>query len=116
MLERPVTAILASGEPDFPFCLGWANHSWSNIWQGVADRVERLVQPRQLRRSLVRVRRPSRGDEPQRTPGDGVPPRGRVEDGRIRRVRDHDRLTKLDAELDHMLDGFVRVAAALKRG
>lgn len=38
ILERPVNEILASGEPDFPFCLCWANHSWSNIWQGVADR------------------------------------------------------------------------------
>jgi lipopolysaccharide biosynthesis protein len=38
MLERPVNEILASGEPDFPFCLCWANHSWNNIWQGVADR------------------------------------------------------------------------------
>jgi lipopolysaccharide biosynthesis protein len=36
--ERPVNEILASGEPDFPFCLCWANHSWNNIWQGVADR------------------------------------------------------------------------------
>lgn len=38
MLERPVNDILSSGEPDFPFCLCWANHSWNNIWQGVADR------------------------------------------------------------------------------
>jgi lipopolysaccharide biosynthesis protein len=38
ILERPVNEILASGEPDFPFCLCWANHSWNNIWQGVADR------------------------------------------------------------------------------
>ncbi len=22
--------VLASGKPDFPFCLGWANHEWSN--------------------------------------------------------------------------------------
>lgn len=22
--------VLSSGKPDFPFCLGWANHSWSN--------------------------------------------------------------------------------------
>lgn len=22
--------VLASGKPDYPFCLGWANHSWSN--------------------------------------------------------------------------------------
>jgi len=38
ILERPFNEILASGEPDFPFCLCWANHSWNNIWQGVADR------------------------------------------------------------------------------
>lgn len=28
LLERPFNEVLASGEPDFPFCLGWANHSW----------------------------------------------------------------------------------------
>lgn len=38
ILERPVNEILSSREPDFPFCLCWANHSWNNIWQGVADR------------------------------------------------------------------------------
>ena len=38
MLERPVNEILASGEPNFPFCLCWANHSWSNIWQGLSNR------------------------------------------------------------------------------
>jgi hypothetical protein len=34
ILERPVNEILASGEPDFPFCLCWANHSWNTAWQG----------------------------------------------------------------------------------
>ncbi|RUL84930.1 glycosyltransferase WbsX family protein [Tautonia sociabilis] len=34
LLERPVNEILASGEPDFPFCLGWANHSWVRRWLG----------------------------------------------------------------------------------
>jgi hypothetical protein len=28
LLERPFNEILASGKPNFPFCLGWANHSW----------------------------------------------------------------------------------------
>lgn len=28
LLERPFNEVLQSGEPDFPFCLGWANHSW----------------------------------------------------------------------------------------
>src|SRR5690606_5655606 len=29
VLERPFNEVLESGKPDFPFCLGWANHSWS---------------------------------------------------------------------------------------
>ena len=34
VLERPFNEVLQSGKPDFPFCLGWANHSWSNkTWQ-----------------------------------------------------------------------------------
>lgn len=30
LLERPFQEVLASGKPDFPFCLGWANHDWTN--------------------------------------------------------------------------------------
>ena len=30
LLERPFNEVLASGKPDFPFCLAWANHSWTN--------------------------------------------------------------------------------------
>ena len=34
LLDRPFREVLESGKPDFPFCLGWANHSWSNkTWQ-----------------------------------------------------------------------------------
>jgi hypothetical protein len=29
LLERPFNEVLNSGKPDFPFCLGWANHSWT---------------------------------------------------------------------------------------
>jgi len=39
LLERPFNEVLQSGEPDFPFCLGWANDSWSGIWHGCPDRV-----------------------------------------------------------------------------
>jgi hypothetical protein len=28
LLERPFQEVLKSGKPDFPFCLGWANHTW----------------------------------------------------------------------------------------
>ncbi|AJW64734.1 hypothetical protein VO54_03303 [Elizabethkingia miricola] len=34
ILERPFDEVLKSGEPDFPFCLAWANESWSGIWHG----------------------------------------------------------------------------------
>lgn len=30
LLQRPFEEVLASGEPDFPFCLSWANHSWED--------------------------------------------------------------------------------------
>lgn len=29
LLERPFNEVVETGNPDFPFCLGWANHSWS---------------------------------------------------------------------------------------
>ena len=28
LLERPFNEVVDSGNPDFPFCLGWANHHW----------------------------------------------------------------------------------------
>ena len=34
LLEHPITKILNSSEPDFPFCLCWANESWSRRWIG----------------------------------------------------------------------------------
>ena len=30
LLEMPINEVLKTGKPDFPFCLGWANHSWSS--------------------------------------------------------------------------------------
>ena len=39
ILERPYTEMLASGVPDFPFCLGWANQTWSGVWYGDPSRV-----------------------------------------------------------------------------
>ena len=30
VLEKPFEEVLKSGKPDFPFCIGWANHSWTN--------------------------------------------------------------------------------------
>lgn len=34
LLERPFNEVLTSKKPDFPFCLCWANHTWSNkTWE-----------------------------------------------------------------------------------
>ncbi|MHB8498177.1 MAG: glycoside hydrolase family 99-like domain-containing protein, partial [Acidimicrobiales bacterium] len=39
LLERPFSEVLATGSPDFPFCLAWANQSWSGVWHGAPDRI-----------------------------------------------------------------------------
>lgn len=39
LLERPFNEVLKSGEPNYPFCLGWANESWTGIWHGSPNRM-----------------------------------------------------------------------------
>jgi hypothetical protein len=45
ILERPVNEILLSSEPDFPFCLCWANHSWNTAWDGTNKMLIEQVYP-----------------------------------------------------------------------
>lgn len=35
LLERPFNEVLASGKPDFPFALAWANETWSGTLHGL---------------------------------------------------------------------------------
>jgi lipopolysaccharide biosynthesis protein len=44
VLERPFAEVLASGEPAFPFCLSWANETWSRRWHGAGNPDEVLVE------------------------------------------------------------------------
>jgi lipopolysaccharide biosynthesis protein len=39
ILERPFNEVIASSSPDFPFCLCWANETWSGIWHGVPKKI-----------------------------------------------------------------------------
>jgi hypothetical protein len=39
ILERPFNEVLATGKPSLPFCLAWANETWSGIWHGKPNQI-----------------------------------------------------------------------------
>lgn len=48
-LERPFDEVLASGKPDFPFMLCWANESWAKkFWNNDGSNVHRKVLAEQI--------------------------------------------------------------------
>lgn len=51
LLERPLKEVLDSGKPDFPFCLAWANETWSGRWHGLDKKI------------LMEQRYPGKADE-----------------------------------------------------
>src|SRR5689334_12810690 len=89
LLNRPIDEIRATGRPDFPFCVGWANESWTRRWTGEEKEVlleqrysveddlaharwlaELFADPRYIRldgRPLFILYRPPSLPEPKRT-------------------------------------------------
>jgi len=55
LLEMPLERMLESGRPDFPFCLCWANETWSRRWDGQDHKI--LIQQRYSREMLEDVGR-----------------------------------------------------------
>ncbi|MBP1224033.1 glycoside hydrolase family 99-like domain-containing protein [Flavobacterium sp. 1355] len=39
ILEKTFDDILINKEPDFPFCLAWANETWSGVWHGLKNQI-----------------------------------------------------------------------------
>jgi lipopolysaccharide biosynthesis protein len=89
LLQRPFAEVLASGSPDFPFLLCWANERWTRAWDGSSRSVlidqeyskaddiahieallPALADPRYVRvggRPLLLIYRAGQLPEPQRT-------------------------------------------------
>ena len=49
LMESVFDEVLISGKPDFPFCLGWANHSWfAKTWDKDGKKDKLLIEQQYL--------------------------------------------------------------------
>ena len=49
LLEKPLQEVIRLGEPDFPFCLGWANHNWEKkLWNSEISPLSKQLLAKQL--------------------------------------------------------------------
>jgi hypothetical protein len=55
LLGLPFSEVLATGSPDFPFCLCWANESWTRNWDG-GDREVLVAQEYDEEDDLAHIR------------------------------------------------------------
>jgi len=39
LLDRPLKEVIAEQQPDFPFCMCWANENWTRAWDGLDRQV-----------------------------------------------------------------------------
>ena len=73
------------------------------------------VEPLERVGTFPRVVGPARGDQPQRSARKRVPRLGRMEDRRICRIRNHDRITQLEPELPVLVEAVSRLQDRLVR-
>lgn len=44
LLEQPLNEVVKSGEPNFPFCLGWANETWyAKVWNTKGNKKDKVL-------------------------------------------------------------------------
>jgi lipopolysaccharide biosynthesis protein len=73
LLERPFDEVVRSGEPAFPFCLCWANESWTRAWNG-SDREVLIAQRYSAVDDLAHIRHLARAfADPRYLRVDGKP-------------------------------------------
>lgn len=39
ILDKIFKEVLESGNPDFPFCIAWANETWKGVWHGLDNQI-----------------------------------------------------------------------------